>query len=152
MIEPMGEKDNPLRLSGWVQFYHHVRDVDRAKRWYADVIGMEPSHEAEHGGVKLAFLRISDSRPNVEFALVQSDKENPKTHAVLDFRVDDLEAARARIAAKGVEVSDIRRVTETRRDVELIDPDGVPVLLHERVEVGAAEAKPRPADKEREPV
>jgi len=35
------EQSNDLKLNGKVVLWQHVRDVHRAKRWYADVLGME---------------------------------------------------------------------------------------------------------------
>ena len=72
-----------------------VQDLDRARRWYAEKLGLEPSEERE-GGLLYQFN-------NGEFALFKSSGSSPGTFTQMGFSVDDLEATVADLRQRGVE-------------------------------------------------
>ena len=72
-----------------------VQDLDRARRWYAEKLGLEPSEERE-GGLLYRFA-------NGEFALFKSAGSSPGTFTQMGFSVDDLEATVADLKERGVE-------------------------------------------------
>ncbi|CAG7658267.1 VOC family protein [Paenibacillus allorhizosphaerae] len=119
-----------IKFNGKVVFWQHVKDVQRAKAWYIEVLGMEFEDQISED---LLVLRITPGVDTKKVALKKSSKENPKTHAMLDFRVENIETAHRTLLAKGVEVSEIREVSDYRRDIQLCDPDGHVILLHEAV-------------------
>src|SRR5215207_10229096 len=71
-----------------------VRDLDRARAFYAEKLGLEPSEERPGG-----LLYRCASR---EFALFVSAGASAGTHTQMGWEVDDIEAAVAELRARGV--------------------------------------------------
>jgi catechol 2,3-dioxygenase-like lactoylglutathione lyase family enzyme len=71
-----------------------VRDLDRARRFYADKLGLEPSEERPGG----LLYRCASG----EFALFESDGSSPGTFTQMGWDVDDIEATVAELKARGV--------------------------------------------------
>jgi catechol 2,3-dioxygenase-like lactoylglutathione lyase family enzyme len=72
-----------------------VQDLERARRWYAEKLGLEPSEERE-GGLLYTFA-------NGEFALFESAGSSPGTFTQMGFSVDDIEATVRDLTERGVE-------------------------------------------------
>ncbi len=71
-----------------------AQDLDRARAWYAEKLGLEPSDERP-GGVLY--------RPGSgEFALFASAGAPSGDHSQMGFEVDDIEAVVAELKARGV--------------------------------------------------
>ncbi len=112
-----------LRLSG-VELYFD--DLDRAKRFYSAVLGLElseegPGHFAQFDGGK-GFI-----------CLERKGSENypSRDKAVLFFEVPDLDAAIARVGPERIVGSELRSGRRGRWAV-LHDPEGHNILLLER--------------------
>ncbi len=86
-----------LKLGAIGQVSRHVADIAAARRWYGEVLGL--THLYSFGN--LAFFDCG----GVRLFLSQADGA-PKTESILYFRVDDIRAACAALAARGVEFSD----------------------------------------------
>jgi catechol 2,3-dioxygenase-like lactoylglutathione lyase family enzyme len=71
-----------------------AQDLARARRFYAEKLGLEPVEERE-GGLRYVF-------PAGEFALFQSTGKPSGEHTQLAFDVDDIEATVAELRARGV--------------------------------------------------
>ena len=71
-----------------------VRDLGRARAWYSDKLGLEPSEERPGG----LLYRLA----NGEFALFESAGTSPGTFTQMGFEVDDLEATIASLRERGV--------------------------------------------------
>jgi catechol 2,3-dioxygenase-like lactoylglutathione lyase family enzyme len=71
-----------------------VQDLDRARRFYADKLGLEPSEERP-GGLR---YRCASG----EFALFQSAGASQGTFTQMAWEVDDLEATVAALKERGV--------------------------------------------------
>ncbi len=71
-----------------------VRDLGRAREWYSDKLGLEPSEERP-GGLR---YRLA----NGEFALFESAGASPGTFTQMGFEVDDLVATVAELKRRGV--------------------------------------------------
>jgi len=104
-----------------------TQDIARAKRFYADVIGLEIETEGEHdmefkaGQVTLdIFDPSSQGQP---FA---------PTLAGLALRVSDVAAARAELEAKGVAFEGEIVDTGVCHMTFFEDPDGNKLMLHRR--------------------
>jgi catechol 2,3-dioxygenase-like lactoylglutathione lyase family enzyme len=63
-----------------------TQDLQRARRFYSEKLGLEPSEERE-GGLLHRFA-------NGEFALFASAGSSPGTFTQMGFEVDDIEATR----------------------------------------------------------
>lgn len=70
------------------------QDLDRARRWYAEKLGLEPAEERP-GGLRYRF-------GNGEFALYASAGASPGTFTQIGFEVDDLEAVVGELKRRGV--------------------------------------------------
>jgi catechol 2,3-dioxygenase-like lactoylglutathione lyase family enzyme len=75
-----------------------AQDLARARRFYAEKLGLEPVEERE-GGLRYVF-------PAGEFALFQSTGKPSGEHTQLAFDVDDIEATVAELRARGVVFED----------------------------------------------
>jgi catechol 2,3-dioxygenase-like lactoylglutathione lyase family enzyme len=71
-----------------------VQDLDRARRFYADKLGLEPSEERP-GGLR---YRCASG----EFALFASGGASPGTFTQMAWEVDDLRATVAELKERGV--------------------------------------------------
>src|SRR6266511_4305705 len=71
-----------------------AQDLPRARAFYSDKLGLEPSEERP-GGLLYRCARG-------EFALFQSDGAPSESHTQMAWEVDDIEAAVAHLRARGV--------------------------------------------------
>ncbi len=94
-----------------VEVVVYVRDMERAVRFYRETLGLEPEYESEHwttfrtGACTLA-LHTGTAAPDPTFLVADADAE------------------RNRLAAAGVEVSEVREPTPGLRVFDARDPDG----------------------------
>ena len=80
------------RLGPLAQIGRHVADIDAAKTWYRDVLGLELLYDFPG----MAFFRLGETR----LYLQQSQKVAGES--ILYFRVDDIHGAHRRLEARGV--------------------------------------------------
>ena len=102
-----------------------TRDAGRARLFYGDVLGLPPSD-----------LNPDEfETPNLTLALWQPEAEGisfaPNT-AGIALRVPDVEAARARLSASGVEFLGETLDTGVCLMAFFYDPDGNVLILHRR--------------------
>jgi catechol 2,3-dioxygenase-like lactoylglutathione lyase family enzyme len=71
-----------------------TQDLDRARRWYSEKLGLEPAEERP-GGLRYRFA-------NGEFALYESAGTSPGTFTQIAFEVDDFEAVVRELKRRGV--------------------------------------------------
>jgi catechol 2,3-dioxygenase-like lactoylglutathione lyase family enzyme len=71
-----------------------VRDLDRARRFYSEKLGLEPSEERPGG----LLYRCGDT----EFALFESAGASPGTFTQMAWEVSDIEGAVAELSSRGV--------------------------------------------------
>jgi catechol 2,3-dioxygenase-like lactoylglutathione lyase family enzyme len=76
-----------------------AQDLDRARRWYAEKLGLEPTEERP-GGLLYRFT-------NGEFALYVSAGASPGTFTQAGFEVDDLDTVVAELKRRGVVFEDV---------------------------------------------
>ncbi len=84
----------PLRLGPIGQISRTVRDIDAACDWYGKTLGLE--HLFTFG--KMAFFDIGGTR-----LYLSAEGGEPQPESILYLRVDDIAAAHAELAARGVE-------------------------------------------------
>jgi catechol 2,3-dioxygenase-like lactoylglutathione lyase family enzyme len=77
-----------------------AQDLDRARRFYADTLGLEPAEERPGG------LRYRPAGGG-EFVLFASAGASPGTFTQMALEVDDLRAAVAALKARGVVFEDV---------------------------------------------
>ena len=106
-----------------------TKDYEAAARFYGEVLGLPfgkrwgnmPAGEFETGNLTIAVMQ-SDAF-GLEF--------NPHTHPI-EFRVDDVEAARAELEARGVEFEGETLDSGVCHQAFFTDPDGNALAIHHR--------------------
>ena len=104
-----------------------TQDIQRARSFYADTLGLEIETEGEHdmefscGQVTLDIFDPS--------SIGQPFAPSP---AGLALRVSDVEAARSELEAKGVQFDGDTIVTGVCTQAWFKDPDGNALMLHRR--------------------
>jgi catechol 2,3-dioxygenase-like lactoylglutathione lyase family enzyme len=77
-----------------------ARDLDRARRFYAEKLGLQAAEERP-GGL------LYDLRDGTSFALYASAGASPGTFTQMGFEVDDLDAVVAALRRRGVVFEDV---------------------------------------------
>jgi predicted enzyme related to lactoylglutathione lyase len=100
-----------------------VSDVDRAKAFYADHVGFTVDHDHRVSD-QIRFVQLTPPGSACSIALGTGLVETaPGSAQGLQLVVPDIEAARAELVARGVEVGDIQRMP-WGAFVFFSDPDG----------------------------
>ncbi len=100
-----------------------VSDVDRAKTFYADQAGFHVDHD-QRVSETLRFVQLTPPGSACSIAIGEGivDTTPGSVHG-LQMVVDDADAARAELASRGVEVSEVMDL-DWGRFVTFSDPDG----------------------------
>jgi predicted enzyme related to lactoylglutathione lyase len=100
-----------------------VSDVDRAKAFYVDQVGFNADHD-HRVNENLRFVQLTPpgSACSIAIGLGVTDAK-PGSVKGLQVVVEDADAARADLASRGVEVSDVQEFP-WGRFVFFADPDG----------------------------
>jgi predicted enzyme related to lactoylglutathione lyase len=99
-----------------------VSDVDRAKNFYVDQVGFNLDHDHRVGD-ELRFVQLTPPGSGCSIAMGPPTRMAPGSVEGLQLVVDDADAARAELAERGVEVSDVQDFP-WGRFVFFSDPDG----------------------------
>ena len=100
-----------------------VSDVDRAKAFYTDSVGFNADHDHRvSDSIRFVQLTPPGSACSIAIGTGISDAE-PGSVRGLQLVVDDVEAARAQLADRGVEVGDVQDFP-WGRFLFFTDPDG----------------------------
>jgi predicted enzyme related to lactoylglutathione lyase len=100
-----------------------VSDVDRAKRFYTEQVGFNADHDHTVSD-ELRFVQLTPagSACSIAFGVGLTDMP-PGSVKGLQLVVPDIEAARAELAGRGVEVSEVQEFP-WGKFVFFSDPDG----------------------------
>ena len=108
-----------------------TRDVELSKEFYVERVGFTLDHDVEPGnGLRVVQLTPPGSACSVVIGVGMSDPEAPRVQN-LHLVVDDVEQARAELAAKGVEVSAVSDLGGGVKYAYFSDPDGNSWALQE---------------------
>ena len=100
-----------------------VSDVDRAKAFYTEQAGFAADHDHRVSDeIRFVQLTPQGSACSIAIGSGMGDAE-PGSAPGLQLVVDDIEAARAELAGRGVEVSEVQ-VFDWGSFVFFADPDG----------------------------
>ena len=100
-----------------------VSDVDRAKSFYVDKVGFNDDHDHRVSD-EIRFVQLTPPGSACSIALNTGVHEmEPGSIEGLQMVIDDADAARAELADRGVEVSDVQEFP-WGRFVFFSDPDG----------------------------
>ena len=107
-----------------------TQDIQRAKRFYTDVLGLEVETEGESDmELRCGQVTLDIFDPS---SIGQPFAPSP---AGLALRVPDVDAARAELEAKGVQFDGDTIETGVCRQAWFKDPDGNALMLHRRFDV-----------------
>ena len=113
-------------------------DLERLRRFYEDIGGLEPAYEDPDGG----FVCLRGTSSNYDLVLFAArDGMEPGLHHV-SFELDDgtdLDSAADALPGLGYEI-EYRVDAETKRSVFIRDPDGIGVELYQPGASGASAA------------
>jgi len=98
----------PVKLGAIGQVARHVRDIAQARHWYGEVLGL--THLYSFGN--LAFFDCNGLR----LFLSEQKGSAPSTESILYFQVQDIQAARDALAARGVKFSDAPHMIHRHAD------------------------------------
>jgi catechol 2,3-dioxygenase-like lactoylglutathione lyase family enzyme len=112
-----------------------VSDIDRAKSFYVEKVGFNADHDHQVTD-ELRFVQLTPPGSACSIALTSGGHEmTPGSIEGLQMVVDDAQASRDELAARGVEVSDVQ-VFPWGSFVFFSDPDGnrwaLQALTHRR--------------------
>ncbi len=108
-------------------------DLDRARQFYGEVLGLEPSAVYQRGDQPAMGAEFETG--TVTIALIDSaaiGREFRPNTLPIAFRVDDIEAARAALEAKGVSFAADTLDSGVCHMAFFEDPDGNALMLHHR--------------------
>jgi catechol 2,3-dioxygenase-like lactoylglutathione lyase family enzyme len=93
------QQEDSVLKNGRVATRIPVQDLGRARDFYADKLGLEPSEERPGG----LLYRCASG----EFALFESAGASPGTFTQMGWDVDDIDATVAELKERGVEFEDV---------------------------------------------
>ena len=111
-----------------------VSDVDRAKAFYVDVVGFREDVDVRPAdGVRVVQLTPPGSACSIGFGtgLAAYDEAPRGSVKGLHLVVADIEAARAELAGRGVEIGPVQDVGGGVKYAGFADPDGNTLTLQE---------------------
>jgi catechol 2,3-dioxygenase-like lactoylglutathione lyase family enzyme len=101
-----------------------VSDVDRAKAFYTEKAGFSADHDHRvNDEIRFVQLTPPGSAASIAIGTGLGAPMSPGSQHGLQLVVDDIEAARAELAGRGVEVSDVQQFP-WGHFVFFSDPDG----------------------------
>jgi catechol 2,3-dioxygenase-like lactoylglutathione lyase family enzyme len=107
-----------------------TRDIQQAKRFYTDVLGLEIESEGESDmELRCGQVTLDIFDPS---SIGQPFAPSP---AGLALRVPDVDAARSELEARGVQFVGETIETSVCRQAWFKDPDGNSLMLHRRFDV-----------------
>lgn len=119
---------SPLRYDGGLTCALQVADLDRAIRWYEDVLGFKLLYRAE----ELGWCELSTEVARVNVGLSQVEKVEKGGGATLTFGVADVDAARRLLEQRDVRFDGPSRTYEGMvRLATFFDPDGNALMLYQ---------------------
>jgi catechol 2,3-dioxygenase-like lactoylglutathione lyase family enzyme len=123
-------------ISGCDHVVVNTRDPDRARSFYGSTLGLRLALDRSFPdwGARLLFFRVGGTTVEIAAPLAANDGERDGRDDRLwgiSYRVPDVEAARARLARQGFDVSDVRPGRKPATHVCTVrgEPCGVATLL-----------------------
>ncbi len=121
----------PNAITGIMQIHISVTDVERSVAFYRDTLGLQ--HLFTVPGQPMAFFDVG----GVRLYLGVPEDEAYRSHPVLYYAVDDVDAAYAAVLQRGAASLSVPHRVHRDDDGELwmafvADPDGTPVGLSEQ--------------------
>ena len=117
---------NKINYDGTMTCALSVSDLDKALRWYGEVLGFEVTAKM----LDMGWAELSTPTDNVILGLSQVEKVEPAGGATVVFGVGDVDAARATLEASDVRFDgETMTIPEMVKLVTFFDPDGNKFML-----------------------
>ena len=117
------------RITGLGGVFFKSPDVERTKRWYAEILGLE----GEWGFVFPASAESADAYSLVSPFKAETDYLDPSPLSfMINLRVDDLEAFLSQLEAKGVDILG-RQDEDYGKFAWILDCDGIKIELWQQL-------------------
>ena len=118
-LEPAEKLSHAVRFTG----IHHcslvVTDLERARRFYRDLLGLKPINKPRTFEFEVAWFELGDDQVHL-IPREQSDSLSPRHMAL---HVDDAKAARQYFTARGIKTTETTPIPGADRFF-IQDPDG----------------------------
>ena len=124
----MSEKKWPMPYKkGSVYFQYQVKDFDRAKKFYSEVMGFDITWDgrSEIGWAEFA-LPAEGARLGINLI---RDGEHRQGSGTLTMDVEDLAACQTYLGEKGIETTEIIDIPNMVSYFNLKDPEGNPIQV-----------------------
>jgi catechol 2,3-dioxygenase-like lactoylglutathione lyase family enzyme len=108
-----------------MRIWYRVRDLERGRAFYTDVLGFEETYTDDEGWLAL-------DRGPTEIALSEGEPLDEEG-GVAAIDVDDVKAERERLAAAGAEVGTVVELHGAVRVLDVFDEDGNRIQLTEEI-------------------
>jgi CreA protein len=107
-----------------------VRDLEKAKRWYAEVLGFQHLYTM----TEIGWSELATAIPGVNIGLSQVETHEVKGSIVLTFGVKDIEHARAQLERQQTRFDgETYSIPGMVKLATFFDPDGNPFMLSENL-------------------
>lgn len=119
-----GQEPKRPRITGVAHIAIFSADVEASRRFYTGLLGYEEAYKLTEpdGKLRLTFIKIND-RQFIEMFPEKEPKSDRLNHIALE--VDDIEAMRAYLAAKGIQVpAKVPKGRTGNLNFTIKDPDG----------------------------
>ncbi len=105
-----------------VFFQYYVKDFERAKKFYSEILGFEKTWD---GGEEVGWMQFALPVKGAQLGLnLQREGEVKQGSGTLTLDVEDLETTRNYLTDKGVQADVIVDVPDMVSYFNIIDPDG----------------------------
>jgi catechol 2,3-dioxygenase-like lactoylglutathione lyase family enzyme len=105
-----------------------VRDLEKAKQWYAEVLGFQHLYTV----TEIGWSELATTIPGVNIGLSQVETHEVKGSIVLTFGVKDIAHARAQLEQRHIRFDgETQTLAGMVKIATFFDPDGNPLRLFE---------------------
>jgi predicted enzyme related to lactoylglutathione lyase len=130
----MGDKKWPMPYKkGSVYFQYQVKDFDRAKKFYSDVMGFEITWD---GGTEVGWAEFALPAEGARLGInLIREGELRQGSGTLTMDVEDLDACKKYLGSKSVDTTDITDIPDMVSYFNMKDPEGnlIQVVAEPRV-------------------
>ena len=129
---------SPVAYSGQIMPAFHVKDLAKAKRWYADVLGFEVVYDlAEQGWCELA-----TPSKDAKLGLSQNPETRGSCEGFVSFGVKDMVAAKAQLVKHQVALEgDVVEIPTVVKLLYFRDPDANQLMFFQALDPAAKPAE-----------
>jgi predicted enzyme related to lactoylglutathione lyase len=124
----MNDKKWPMPYKkGSVYFQYQVKDFDRAKKFYSEVMGFEITWD---GGTEVGWAEFALPAEGARLGInLIRDGEHRQGSGTLTMDVEDLEVCKSYLQDKGIETTEITDVPDMVSYFNMKDPEGNPIQV-----------------------